>query len=115
MTSACLAALAVWCVWPPSARQRARRILVTPTAVRRIDPAVVAALIAPVAAIVVLGLLWGVVVGAALAPVAHRMVGRLESSGARRRQARIRADLPMALDLVVAALVNPADQFMLCI
>ncbi len=52
-----------------------------------------------------LGPTWGVVVGAALMPLAHRTVGRLESSATRRHQARLRADLPMALDLVVAALV----------
>lgn len=105
MTAAALSALAVWCAWPASARQRVRSILVAPVEARRADPAVAASLLVPVAAIVLLGLLWGVVVGAALAPVAHRLVGRLESSTARRRHARIRADLPMALDLIVAALV----------
>ncbi len=107
MTASVLTAVAVWCLWPPSARQRARRILVASVdpAVRRVDPAVVAATLAPVAGVVVMGPVWGLVVGAALAPLAYRAVGRLESSASRRRQARLLADLPMALDLIVAALV----------
>jgi len=80
-------------------------VLVAPRAPRRIDPAVLASALVPVAGIVVLGPAWGVVVGVALIPVVHRAVGRLESSAARRRAARIAADLPGALDLVVAALV----------
>jgi len=104
MTSALLVSLAVWCLVPGSARPRARRVLVAPAAPRRADPAVVAAALAPVAAVVVLGPFWGVLVGGALVPVVHRAVGRLESSGSRRRAARIEADLPGALDLVVAAL-----------
>jgi Flp pilus assembly protein TadB len=104
MTPALLAALAVWCAVPPSARPRARRLLVAPDPPRRADPAVAAAVLVPVAAIVLLGVVWGAVLGAALAPVAHRWVGRLESSVSRRRASRIEADLPGALDLVVAAL-----------
>jgi Flp pilus assembly protein TadB len=105
VTAALLASLAMWCAVPPSARPRARRVLVAPAAARRTDPAVVAAALVPLAAVVVLGPLRGVVVGAALVPVVHRAVGRLESTAARRRAAQVEADLPGALDLVVAALV----------
>lgn len=104
MMAALLAALAAWCLVPPSARPRARRLFVAPGPPRRTDPAVVAAALVPVAAIVLLGPLWGAVLGVALVPAVHRSVGRLESSAARRRAARIEADLPGALDLVVAAL-----------
>jgi Flp pilus assembly protein TadB len=104
MTAALLAAIATWCAVTPSARGRARRVLGEPGVVRRPDAAVVAAVIVPVATIVVVGAPWGVVVGVALAPVAHRMVGRLESTASRRRAARIEASLPGALDLLVAAL-----------
>ena len=107
MTAAVLAAAATWWWLPPSPRVRARRVLSPPStdAVRRPDPAFVASLLVPVAAVVVLGPVRGLVVGAALVPVVRRVVGRMESSAARRRAAQVEADLPGALDLVVAALV----------
>jgi Flp pilus assembly protein TadB len=97
----------VWCLVPASPRPRARRILLParPAGSSRSDPALVVSLLVPVAAVVVLGVVWGLVIGAALVPVARRAVGRLESSASRRRAARVEADLPGALDLVVAALV----------
>ncbi|MCL3817391.1 type II secretion system F family protein [Aeromicrobium wangtongii] len=105
MSAALLAALAAWCAVPPSARPRARRVLLAPAVSRRAEPAVVAAALVPVAAVVVLGPAWGIVVGLVLVPLTYRAVGRLESTAARRRAARIEADLPGALDLVVAALL----------
>lgn len=102
--AAVLVVLAVWLLWPGSPSSRARRVLLVPEPPRRAEPAVVAAVLVPLASVVLVGLPWGLVVGVAVAPVAHRAVGRLESSSSRRRQARIEADLPMALDLVVAAL-----------
>lgn len=107
MTVAVLVAVAVWCAVPPSARPRARRVLSASSrsARRALDPALAASLLTPVAAVVVLGPLLGLVVGAVLVPVVHRLVSRLETSSARRRAAQVEADLPVALDLVVAALV----------
>jgi Flp pilus assembly protein TadB len=105
MTAAALAAFAVWCGVPASARGRARRVLGDPAVPRRPDVALVAALLAPVAGVVVLGVPTGLVIGVVLAPVVHRAVGRMESTAARRRAARIEAALPGALDLMVAALV----------
>lgn len=105
MTPAVLAAIAAWCAVPASPHGRARRVLMDPVAPRHLDVALAAAALTPVAAVVVLGPVWGLVVGAALAPVVHRAVGRLESTAARRRAARIEAALPSALDLMVAALV----------
>ncbi|KQX73887.1 type II secretion system F family protein [Aeromicrobium sp. Root472D3] len=107
MIAALLAAAAAWCVVPGSPRTRARRVLLPGSAPggRRADPALVAALLAPVAGMVLLGPVVGLVVGGLVAPVVHRGVGRLESSASRRRSARVAADLPGALDLVVAALV----------
>jgi pilus assembly protein TadC len=104
MAAAMLAALAVWCAVPASARGRARRVFRDPVAAKRPDAALLAAILVPVATLVVVGLPWGVLVGAALSLVAHRMVGRLESTASRRRTARIEATLPSALDLLVAAL-----------
>lgn len=104
--AALLAALAVWCAVPPSARPRARRIfLASETGPRRLDAPLVASGLVPVAAIVLLGFVWGLVLGLAVAPVVHRAVGRLESAASRRRAAQIEAALPTALDLMVAALV----------
>lgn len=105
MVAAVLAALAVWCALPASARPRARRIFTQAGAPRRLDAALVAALLVPVASVVVLGVVWGLIVGIALVPVVHRAVGRLESASARRRTALMEAALPTALDLMVAALV----------
>lgn len=105
MTAALLVSLATWCIVPPSSRPRARRVFLAPVARRQTaDPALVAAALVPLAAIVLLGAVWGIVLGAVLAPVVHRGVGRLESAASRRRAARVEADLPGALDLVVAAL-----------
>lgn len=107
MTPAALVAIAVWCAVPPSSRPRARRVLSAAPGRRSRppDPALLAALLTPVAAVVLLGPVTGLLVGAALVPVVHRSVSRLETSGSRRRAARVEADLPVALDLVVAALV----------
>lgn len=105
MTAAVLAALAAWCAVPGSAAPRARRIFQAASAPHRIDPAVAAAALVPIAAVVVLGVVWGLVVGIVLVPVVHRAVGRLESAAARRRAALVEAALPTALDLMVAALV----------
>jgi Flp pilus assembly protein TadB len=107
MTAALLVAVAVWSWVRPSPRVRARRVLSPPTTAgsRRPAPALVASLLVPVAAVVVLGPVPGLVVGGALVPVVRRAVGRMESSAARRRAEQVEADLPGALDLVVAALV----------
>lgn len=107
MTAALLAAAATWLAVPLSPRVRARRVLSPPStdAGRRPDAALLVTWLVPVAAVVVLGPVRGLVVGAALVPLARRTVGRMESSASRRRAARIEAGLPGALDLVVAALV----------
>jgi Flp pilus assembly protein TadB len=107
MTTALLVAAAAWLWVPPSPRVRARRVLSTTSTVRvrRPDPALIASLLVPIAAVVLLGPLRGLLVGAALVPVARQVVGHMESSASRQRAARVEADLPGALDLVVAALV----------
>ncbi|NRQ49363.1 type II secretion system F family protein [Aeromicrobium stalagmiti] len=104
MTAAVLAAIAVWLLVPVSSRRRSRLVLVTADPPRSIDLRVVAAVVAPVGSLVLLGMPTGLLLGVVLAPVAHRAVGRLESAGARRRAAAVEAALPAALDLMVAAL-----------
>lgn len=104
MIAAMLAALAVWCLIParPVARQRALFEASRPS--RRPDPAVLAAAAVPIAALVLLGWPSGAAIGVALGPVAYGAVGRLESAASRERNGRIAAQLPGALDLMVATL-----------
>lgn len=104
MMASLLAGLATWCAILPSTSHRLRTLFAPERPRRSADPAVLAAVAAPVAALVLLGWPTGVLAGLALAPLAHRTVARLETSSARERQAAIAAQLPVALDLVVAAL-----------
>jgi pilus assembly protein TadC len=101
---ALLAALAMWCFVPASTSGRHRALFGERDAPSRIDTALVAAVLTPVAAVVVLGLPLGPLIGLGLAPVVHRSMSRLETAAARRRSARIATQLPTALDLMVAAL-----------
>ncbi|MDR7085735.1 hypothetical protein J2X11_000574 [Aeromicrobium panaciterrae] len=70
----------------------------------RPKPAVLAAAATPLLALMVLGWPVGAVLGLGLSPVAHTFVSRLESAATRERNAKISAQLPGALDLMVAAL-----------
>lgn len=112
MTAALLAGLAVWCAMLPSTTRRVRALFVAARDTRRPDPAALAAVAVPMGALVLLGWPVGLLAGLALAPVAHAAVSRLESAAARERSAMIAAQLPVALDLVVATLEvgrPPAD------
>ena len=104
MIPAVLASVAVWCLVPVSSAARQRALFGAREGAARINTAMVAALLTPVAAIVVLGLPLGPLIGLGLAPVVHRSMSRLESAAARRRSALIAGQLPTALDLMVAAL-----------
>jgi Flp pilus assembly protein TadB len=96
--------MAVWCFVPALTTDRQRAIFGGRDDPSRADPALVAALLTPVAATLVMGLPLGPLLGLGLAPVVHRSMSRLETAAARRRAARIAAQLPTALDLMVAAL-----------
>jgi Flp pilus assembly protein TadB len=104
MTAAMLVGLAVWCAVPAPPTPRCRALFAAAHQSRRLDPGVVAALLVPIGAVVILGVPMGLLVGIGVAPMAHRAVGRLETASSRRRSARIAAQLPAALDLMVAAL-----------
>ncbi len=104
MTAALLAAAAVWCLVPVGAGRRARALWAAPRVARRVDPSTLAALITPVAALVVLGWPVGLVIGLLAAPAVRAAAGRLESGVSRRRDVAARRQLPGALDLVTAAL-----------
>ena len=104
MIPAVLAGLAVWCFVPAATTGRQRALFGGRDGPARPDLALVAALLAPVAAFVVLGLPLGPLIGLSVAPLVHRSMNRLETAAARRRSAQIAAQLPTALDLMVAAL-----------
>lgn len=116
MTAAVLTALAVWCLVPGSAGRRVEWLRGGERDGLQLELRVVAALLVPVGGIVLLGPLLGVLVGAAVAPLAYRSVGRLETAAARRRAEELAAALPAALDLMVSALEvgrSPVDVFAL--
>ncbi len=105
MTSAVLAGLAVWLLVPQPGRRRARQLWGSRVAVAgRLDLAWMAAAMAPVLGLVVLGWPTGLVVGLLAAPVARSAVGRLESGADRARNQAAQRQLPPALDLVSACL-----------
>lgn len=104
MIVAAMTSLAVWWAIPGSPIARQRALFAAPRSSRRPNPAVLAAVGAPIAALVLLGWPFGLVLGLALSPVAHASVSRLESAASRERSTRIAAQLPGALDLVVSAL-----------
>jgi Flp pilus assembly protein TadB len=104
MITAVLASLAVWCAIPASPVSRQRVLFTAPRTSRRLSPAIVAAAATPVAALMLLGWPLGPMLGLGLSPVAHAFISRLESAASRERNARVAAQLPGALDLMVAAL-----------
>jgi len=101
--SALLAAFAAY-VWvtppPPTVRGRTRvsRIAL------HVSPAMAAAVFIAIASVTLLGFPMGAVVALVAAPAGAHAVGRLETAEARRRRERVERDLPLMLDLTVAAL-----------
>lgn len=104
MITAFLTSLSIWCAIPARPMSRHRTLFAPPRPSRRPNPATLAAVGAPIASMVLLGWPFGALIGMALSPVAHGIVSRLESAATRERSARIAAQLPGALDLMVAAL-----------
>lgn len=105
MTTAVLTATCVWLLVRPPAHRRVRRLWarVTPPR-RRLAPDLLAAGLAPIAGLLVVGWPWGALAGLVAAPIVRELVRTMETSGARRRAERIRRQLPTALDLIAAAL-----------
>ncbi|MCW2549870.1 MAG: type secretion protein [Mycobacterium sp.] len=101
---AVLAAFAVWLAVPRSAAARVRDVFGPDRSSLHLNLSVVAALVVPFTSVMLLGWPTGALLGAIAAPVAHRAVGQLESAAGRQRAARIAAQLPGALDLMVATL-----------
>jgi Flp pilus assembly protein TadB len=101
---AALAALAIWLAVPRSTASRGREVFGPVRRSLQPDLPIIAALVVPVAALMLLGWPTGFLLGLVAAPVAHRAVGQLETAASRRRAATIAAQLPGALDLMVATL-----------
>ena len=107
MIAALLAAAAAALAVGPSPDRRARKLWVSPSGSgqRTMPPANWwAAAMCPLAGFIFIGWPWGLVVGAAAAPVVQDLVRRAESSADQKRSAELRRQLPGALDLIAAAL-----------
>jgi hypothetical protein len=104
MSAALLAALAGWWAVPPRADGRCRRLFVADEARAAMDAVLAVTVLVPVAAVLLLGPVLGVLAAAVVTPAARSAVAGMETVATRRRAAAIAAQLPTALDLVVAAL-----------
>lgn len=104
MSAALLAALAGWWAVPPRADGRCRRLFVADEARAAMDAVLAVTVLVPVAAVLLLGPGLGVLAAAVVTPAARSAVAGMETVATRRRAAAIAAQLPTALDLVVAAL-----------
>lgn len=118
MSAAVCAAIAVFLALGRSSLSRCRRIFAVEPAPRRAapPPTLIAMVLAVLIGLTLFGTPTGLLVGALAAPVAGRMVGRLESAAARRRTQALSSQLPGAIDLLVAALDAgrpPGDAFAL--
>ncbi|TSD64218.1 type II secretion system F family protein [Aeromicrobium piscarium] len=101
MIAAICAALAMWCGIPARPRHRTR--VRQGRRVSRLHPEHLAWAICPLLGLVVAGLL-GAVVGAIAAPLAARWIARLEPAARRRERLRVAEQLPLAVELLVAAM-----------
>ena len=106
MAAALCAFLAVLLAIRPSPLGRCRRIFREAPVVGRPapSPAMLAMALAVVGSLMLFGLPTGLLVGAVAAPVTGHMIGRLESSGERRRRLHLERQLPGAIDLLIAVL-----------
>lgn len=100
-----LAAAAAWFAVSSVPRRRVAALWSNRAAVERgVRPELLAMVLAPVGGLVLVGWPWGLLVGAAAAPVVRDAVLRMESAGDRRRAEQVRRQLPGALELVAAVL-----------
>lgn len=79
-------------------------------------PSVLAMALSVLAGLTLFGMPTGLLVAAVAAPMAARVVGRLETGAVRRRRNRIASQLPGAIDLLIAVLDAgrpPVDAFTL--
>jgi len=102
--AACCVSAAVWCVFDVAGRRRCQRLAAASGRPgRRLRAEVVAAALLPALGFGVAGSI-GLLVGVAVAPVAYRMVVRLEPASRRRERLAIADQLPLAVDLLAATM-----------
>lgn len=87
-----------------STRRRRAALRIAPPAAPRSSLFAATAVLAGVAVGVLLGGWWGLCVGAGVAAALHRALRRIEPSAVREARLRAVADLPLAADLLAAAL-----------
>ena len=104
MLAAIAAGLSVWFVVPPRADRRCRALFASPRADPSFNPVLGVTVLVPLAAVVALGPVMGVLVALVATPAARNVVGGMETASSRRRAASVADQLPTALDLMVATL-----------
>lgn len=116
MLAAVAAGLSVWCAIPPRADRRCRAVFASRSPGPAFDPVLGVTVLVPLAAVVALGPVMGLLVALVATPAARHMVGGMETAASRRLAAALADQLPTALDLMVATLDAgrpPADAFAL--
>ncbi len=96
--------LSVWLAIPPRAYQRCRSLYAQPSPEPSFDPVLGITLLVPLAAVVVLGPVMGLLVALVATPAARSVVGGMETAASRRLAATLIDQLPTACDLMVATL-----------
>jgi Flp pilus assembly protein TadB len=104
MLVAVTAGVSVWLVIPPRADRRARNLFAPRSREPSFDPVLGVTVLVPLAAVVVLGPVMGLLVALVATPAARSVVGGMETAAARRLAAALADQLPTALDLMVATL-----------
>jgi pilus assembly protein TadC len=104
MLVAVAAGLSVWLAIPPRADRRCRNLFAQRSPEPSFDPVLGVTVLVPLAAVVVLGPVMGLLVALVATPAARSMVGGMETAVSRRLAATLADQLPTALDLMVAVL-----------
>jgi hypothetical protein len=96
--------LSVWLAIPPRANRRCRNLFVQRSPEPSFDPVFGVTVLVPLAAVVVIGPVMGLLVALVATPAARSVVGGMETASSRRMAAAVVDQLPTALDLMVATL-----------
>ncbi len=104
IAAAVAAALAALNLTGPRAERRFRLLFAERRAGPTVDPQLVATMLVPVAALLLLGPALGLLVALIVTPGVRSVVGGMETAAERRRASRLAHQLPAALDLMVATL-----------
>lgn len=104
MLVAVTAGLSVWLAIPPRSERRCRNLFAQRSPEPSFDPVLGVTMLVPLAAVVVLGPVMGLLVALVATPAARSVVGGMETAASRRLAATLADQLPTALDLMVATL-----------